>query len=96
LKKTKDVNPADLTVVAELTDNEAIKETVKNGMGMSYISKMAIVDELATGKLKRIAIQGFPEIKRSFYVITRRGKTIPPQVKALLEIIDTWRKHEKM
>ena len=92
LKKTKDVDPAYLTVVAELTDNQAIKEAVKNGMGMSYISKLAIVDELATGKLKRIAIQGFPEIKRSFYVISRKGKTTPPQVKALLEIIDTMEK----
>jgi DNA-binding transcriptional LysR family regulator len=65
-------------------------------MGISYISKMAIVDDLATGKLKRISIQGFPEIKRSFYIISRKGKTLLPQVKALLEIIDKWRKHEKI
>lgn len=96
LKKTKNMSVANLTVIAELTDTEAIKEAVKNGMGISYISKMAIVDDLATGKLKRLSIQGFPEIKRSFYIISRKGKTIPPQVKALLEIIDAWRKHEKI
>jgi DNA-binding transcriptional LysR family regulator len=96
LKKTKSMSLADLTVIAELTDTEAIKEAVKNGMGISYISKMAIVDDLATGKLKRISIQGFPEIKRSFYVISRKGKTILPQVKALLEIIEKWRKYEKI
>jgi DNA-binding transcriptional LysR family regulator len=87
---------ADLTVIAELTDTEAIKEAVKNGMGMSYMSKMAIVDDLAAGKLKQLAIQGFPEVKRSFYIITRKGKTLPPQVRALLDIIDKWRKHEKV
>jgi DNA-binding transcriptional LysR family regulator len=95
-KKMKNMSLADLTVIAELTDTEAIKEAVKSGMGISYISKMAIVDELATGKMKRISIQGFPEIKRSFYVISRKGKTIPPPVKALLDIIDKWRKHEKI
>ena len=65
-------------------------------MGISYISKMAIVEDLAQGRLKRISIQGFPDIKRSFYIITRKGKTALPQVKALLEIIDKWRKDEKI
>jgi DNA-binding transcriptional LysR family regulator len=95
LKKIKHVKTTDLTVIAELTDTEAIKETVKNGMGISYISKMAIVEELARGRLKRISIQGFPDIKRSFYIVSRKGKTALPQVKALLEIIDKWRNHEK-
>jgi len=95
-KKTKNMSIADLTVIAELTDTEAIKEAVKNGMGISYISNMAIVDELATGKLKRLSIEGFPEIKRSFYIISRKGKTTLPQVKALLDIIDKWRKNEKI
>ncbi len=96
LKKIKHMKTADLTVIAELTDTEAIKETVKNGMGISYISKMAIAGELSEKKLKHIVIRGFPDIKRSFYIITRKGKTALPQVKALLEIIDKWRKDEKI
>ncbi|MBA4390512.1 MAG: LysR family transcriptional regulator [Syntrophus sp. (in: bacteria)] len=96
LKKIKHMKTSDLTIIAELTDTEAIKETVKNGMGISYISKMAIVEDLAQGRLKRISIQGFPDIKRPFYIITRKGKTALPQVKALLEIIDKWRKYDKI
>jgi DNA-binding transcriptional LysR family regulator len=96
LKKTRNMGLSDLTVIAELTDTEAIKEAVKNGMGISYISKMAISEELATGKLKRLSIPGFPEIRRSFYIISRKGKTMPPQVKALMDITDKWRKHEKI
>lgn len=96
LKKTKDMGLEDLTIIAELTDTEAIKEAVKNGMGLAYISNMAITADIAAGKLKHILIEGFPEIKRSFYVIARKGKTVLPQVRALLEIIDTWRKHEKI
>ncbi len=96
LKKTKNLNADDLTVTAELTDTEAIKEAVKSGMGISYISRKAVADELATGELKQLSIHGFPEIRRSFHIILRKGKTILPQVSALLEIIDKWRKHEKI
>ena len=94
--RIKHTKISDLTIIAELTDTEAIKETVKNGMGISYISKMAIVEELAEKKLKRLSVRGFPDIKRSFYIITRKGKTALPQVKALLEIIAQWRKDEKI
>jgi DNA-binding transcriptional LysR family regulator len=96
LKKIKDLTATDLTVTAELTDTEAIKEAVKGGMGISYMSRLAIVDDVASGRLKSISINGLPEIKRSFYVITRKGKTMLPQTKALLEIIDKWRKYEKV
>lgn len=95
LKRLKgDVLP-ELQIIAELTDTEAIKEAVKNGMGVSYISKMAIVDELANNSLKCLNIEGLPNIVRSFYIVTKKGKTISPQVKALLDIVDKWRKHEK-
>ncbi|OPY79731.1 MAG: HTH-type transcriptional activator CmpR [Syntrophorhabdus sp. PtaU1.Bin058] len=95
LKRLKgDVLPG-LQVVAELTDTEAIKEAVKNGMGISYISKMAIVHELANNNLKCLNIEGLPNIVRSFYIVTKKGKTIAPPIKALLDIIDKWRRHEK-
>lgn len=95
LAKQKDFNKSNLSIIAELSDNEAIKEAVKNGMGMACISKMAVADELASGTLKKVTVQGLTDTKRSFYTITRKGKTILPQVKALLEIIDKWRKNEK-
>ncbi len=93
--KLKGFRKDDINTIAELSDNEAIKEAVKKGMGMAYISRMAVAAELASGTLREVRIQGLPEIKRSFFIITRKGKTILPQVKALMEIIDKWRKHEK-
>lgn len=93
--RLKNFRKNELNIIAELSDNEAIKEAVKSGMGMAYISKMAVKAELASGTLREVTIQGLPDIKRSFFIITRKGKTILPQVKALVEIIDKWRKHEK-
>ena len=95
VRRLKNFRKNELNIIAELSDNEAIKEAVKSGMGMAYISKMAVKAELASGTLREVTIQGLPDIKRSFYIITRKGKTILPQVKALVEIIDKWRKHEK-
>lgn len=95
LVKLKDFRKRKLSIVAELSDNEAIKQAVMNGMGMAYISRIAVAGEVAAGALKEVRIQGLPEIKRSFFTITRKGKTILPHVKVLMEIIDKWRKHEK-
>jgi len=84
-----------LKVVAELTDTEAIKEAVKHGLGMTYISSMAIEGEVKKGTVKIMHIVGLKELKRSFFIITKKGKTILPHVKALMDTIDTWRKNEK-
>ncbi|OPX97956.1 MAG: HTH-type transcriptional activator CmpR [Syntrophorhabdus sp. PtaB.Bin006] len=86
---------ADLRIVAELTDTEAIKEAVKNGMGISCISQRAVSNDIANGQLKIMTIEGMRDLKRSFYVVTRKGRTLLPQVKALTEIIDKRRKHDK-
>ena len=95
LAKMRDLDRSRLNIVAELSDNEAIKQTVMNGMGMAYISKLAVDRFIRDGMVKKVAIEGLPEIKRSFFIITRKGKTVLPQVKVLMEIIDKWRKHEK-
>jgi DNA-binding transcriptional LysR family regulator len=95
LKKLKGFMLTELQVIAELTDTEAIKEAVKNGMGIAYISKMAITHELANSTLKCLNIEGLPDMTRSFYIVAKTGKTISPQVKAFLDIIEKWRKHEK-
>ncbi len=84
-----------LNIVAELSDNEAIKQAVMSGMGTAYISSLAVGGLIRDGMVKKITVEGLPEIKRSFFAITRKGKTILPQVKVLIEIIDKWRKHEK-
>lgn len=84
-----------LNIVAELTDTEAIKEAVKYGLGMAYISKMAVENEIKSGSIKTIKIDGLGELKRTFFIITKKGKTILPHAKALMDIMDSWRKNEK-
>ena len=81
----------DLHVVGELGDTEAIKAAVREGMGISYISNRAVREELERGLLKVLPVKGLPGVKRSFYVITKKNRSISPQAEALFRIISEWR-----
>jgi len=89
------LKPEDLHVVGELGDTEAIKAAVREGMGISYISNRAVREELSRGLLKVLSVKGFPGVKRSFYIITKKGRSTSPQTEALLRIINEWRHHEQ-
>ena len=95
LKKIGINSLTDLQVVAELTDTEAIKEAVKSGMGISCISKMAVNVDISQGHVTTVRVEGMDDLRRSFYVISRKERSLLPQVKALIEIIDRWKEHEK-
>jgi len=81
----------DLHVVGELGDTEAIKAAVREGMGISYISNRAVREELERGLLKVLPVKGLPGVKRSFYVITKKTRSVSPQAEALFRIISEWR-----
>lgn len=95
--KKAGINPvSDLQVVAELTDTEAIKEAVKSGMGISCVSKMAVNGALSQGHMIVMEVTGMEDLKRSFFLVNRKGKSLLPQVKALIEIIDRWKEYDKV
>lgn len=94
--KKKGLSIDSLKVVAELGDVEAVKEAVKGGMGYSYMSNRAIREEVVAGKLRVLRVDGFAPVKRTFYVITKKGRSISPQVEALLRTMDLWRKKDEI
>jgi DNA-binding transcriptional LysR family regulator len=94
--KKKGIAPADLQVVAELGDTQAIKEAVKQGMGVAYLSLRAITEELTNQTLKLLNVEGMPGVKRSFYTVLKKGRSLSPQVQALLKTINEWRKNDKI
>ena len=94
--KKKGITPADLQVVAELGDTQAIKEAVKQGMGIAYLSLRAITEELANHTLRLLNVEEMPGVKRSFYIVLKKGRSQSPQVQALLKTINEWRKNDKI
>lgn len=90
LKKSKVLSPNELNVIAELSDTEAIKRAVVHGMGLSYVSLLAIHESLANGSIKVIKIEGLPQMERFFYMIRKKGKHSSPQVGAFIETVNIW------
>jgi DNA-binding transcriptional LysR family regulator len=94
--KKKGIASSDLQIVAELGDTQAIKEAVKQGMGVAYLSLRAITEELKNQTLKVLDVDGIPGVKRSFYTVLKKGRSQSPQVQALLKTINEWRKNDKI
>ena len=73
-----------LDTVAILGSNSAIKEGIKENLGVSIISRISIRDELTSGSIKEIKISNMC-IKRMFYVIVHKKRTLPRQYAVFLE-----------
>ncbi len=66
-----------LNVAAELGDAEAVKQGVKSGMGISFMSVHAVSYELITGSLSSTKVQGI-RFLRPLYMVTRKNRQICP------------------
>jgi DNA-binding transcriptional LysR family regulator len=70
----------------QMTRNEAIKQAVRAGLGLSVVSEHTIELELATGKLVMLDVLGFP-ILRQWHLVYRRGKRLSPAARAFREFV---------
>ena len=62
----------DVDVAASLNDQEAIKNLVEHGFGISFISALAAEDRVREGRLL-LFDTGLAEAKRTFYLIRRKN-----------------------
>lgn len=58
---------------------------VREGLGLSFLSRRAVAVDLATGRLGIVTIAGLP-VRRTFYGVWRGG-TAPPAAVKLLDVI---------
>jgi DNA-binding transcriptional LysR family regulator len=70
-----------LNIVAEMGSTQAVIQGIKNNLGISILSKIAVADELHEGKLKALAVQGL-DLKRCFYLIRHQYRTPSPLCQA--------------
>lgn len=74
-----------------LGSTEAVKEAVKAGMGFSIISMVAVEDELRHRNLVEIKLSDV-KMKRKFYIVTHKKRTIPGSYNAFIEYLKGFRK----
>lgn len=73
-------------VKLELGSNEAIKQAIAGGLGISVLSKHCLISEGITGELAILDVENFP-IKRSWYVAHLAGKQLSVIAQAFLEYL---------
>jgi len=75
--ESKGYKEADLHEVAEIGSTVAVKEMIKAGIGVSIISRRALLDDIETGRLTAVSVQGF-KLQRPFYMIQRKNRELTP------------------
>jgi DNA-binding transcriptional LysR family regulator len=61
----------------EMNTNDAIKQSVAEGLGLGIVSVHTVTGELKEGQLKLVDAVGFP-LRRSWYLVQRKGKRLSP------------------
>ena len=76
----------DVDVAASLNDQEAIKNLVEHGFGISFISALAAEDRVREGRLL-LFDTGLAEAKRTFYLIRRKNVQLSEPAKEFVKYI---------
>jgi LysR family transcriptional regulator, low CO2-responsive transcriptional regulator len=83
LFQEKDVH---VKVSLELGSNEAIKQAIAGGLGISVLSQHTIISEGTTGEFAILDVEGFP-IERHWYVASLAGKQLSVVAKTFLQFL---------
>lgn len=75
-------------IAMEINSNEAIKQAVHMGMGLSVLSLYTVVLEVETGRLAVLEAEGFP-VLRHWYVVCRENKRLSSAAQAFREFLIT-------
>lgn len=75
-----------LRIVAQMGSTEAVRQGIKNSVGISILSAIAVADDVAAGALKALTIKGL-DLKRKFYLTRHRQRTVSPICRAFIEFL---------
>jgi len=70
----------EFNIAAELGSTQAAVEGIKNRIGLSIVSPVAVSEELQAGTLKALSIAGL-DLKRNFYLTRHQHRSLSPPAK---------------
>jgi len=71
----------------ELDSNEAIKRTVRAGLGIGFVSRLVVEDELGRGELVEFRLTGAEPMRRSVYLLRPDGREPTPSERRFIETL---------
>lgn len=78
-----------VSVPLELSNNEAIKRAVEEGIGLSLISEHVVSEEVKGKKLKSIPLVD-PTLIRKFYLIYHKEKYLSQPFQMFISMVNQW------
>ena len=89
--ENKGVTLEDIKIAGIFGSTDAVKQAVKAGLGFSILSKCSVIDELKHNVLKEINLADM-QMKRKFYIIAHKKRTLPFLYNSFLEFLKTSKK----
>lgn len=80
------VIPDQLNVRTFLGSNEAVKQAILSGAGVSFLSMMSIRRECESGQLFMVDVKGL-DMSRRIYLVSREGRELSPAAKAFASVL---------
>jgi len=76
----------ELNIVAEMGSSEASRQGIKDKIGVSILSTLAVAEDIEAGSLKALPIEGL-NLTRGLYLARRRQRSLSPLAAAFLEFL---------
>lgn len=80
------ISLADLNTVAIVGSSDAVRQSVKAGLGISILSTRAILDDIKACRLFAVRLKGI-QLERSFSIILLKGRSRSPLCRAFLDFL---------
>jgi molybdate transport repressor ModE-like protein len=71
----------------ELDSNEAIKRSVEAGLGIGFVSRLVVADELERGDLVEFRVEGAERMRRSVYLLRPDGREPTAAERAFIQTL---------
>ena len=79
-------NIENLNITAELGSTEAVRQGIKNKLGVSILSTLAVSEDLETGSLAAVGVKGL-QLKRNFYLTRHKYRSLSPLSRIFMEFL---------
>ncbi len=78
--------PGSLAIRHELGHSEAIKRAIKNGLGISCLSRLTVQEDLENGTLVELNTP-FLKLRRNLYILLRKDKYMTGTLQLFLDVL---------
>jgi DNA-binding transcriptional LysR family regulator len=79
---------AGLSVSLELGSNAGIKDAVKRGLGVAFLSRFCVQKELAAKELRSVRVPSL-DLSRQFYVVYHQRRPLSPAASVFLHFLES-------